>query len=134
MRALLVIVTAAILGGCAGDETTARLHWSLGGQSCKEAGVKTVRVFLGPLGPGSFDRDIECAIGTSKAGAELDGVSAGRYTLVLKGFGGERIQLCAALGRHAQCPDLVARPTRRAMPQGCPNPWASQWGVPATAR
>jgi hypothetical protein len=78
----------------------------MNGLSCAEAGVKTVHVFLGPLGPGSYDYDIDCELG--ERGVELIGVAPGAHRMVLKGFGGERTRywLAAEIDLPAAGADL----------------------------
>jgi hypothetical protein len=71
------------------DEQPYTMRWSMAGQPCDQAGVRTVHVFIGDLGPGSYDRDIDCAVGEEAPGLRMFGLAPGRHTFVIKGFGNE---------------------------------------------
>jgi hypothetical protein len=62
------------------------MKWSMAGKGCEEAGVRTVHVFLGPLGDGAYDHDVDCVKG--EQGLTIP-VGSGTRTMVLKGFGNE---------------------------------------------
>lgn len=85
--AALALVGAGALGpGCADDAHPPRLRWAFGnGLRCDEAGVRYVHVFLGPLGPGSYDRQVRCQEGEDD-GLLLFDVAAGPHPFVLKGL------------------------------------------------
>ncbi len=124
-RLVLVLILFALGGAGCAEEASGRIRWSLGGMSCQEAGVTTVRVFLGPLGPGAYDRDIDCELGMEQDGAELPGVAPGRYTLVLKGFGGERMRYAATL--DVDVPEGGDLGTIPLEPYTPPTPSPAQW-------
>jgi hypothetical protein len=88
MKRFLVLL---LLGAGCADEQPTVMTWSLSGTTCADAKVGTVHVFLGPLGDGAYDRDIRCELGEGD-GAFLPGLKPGRYVLVLKGFGEERLK------------------------------------------
>lgn len=48
------------------------------------------RLFIGPLGRGSYDRDNACAHG--EAGATIHGVAPGPHTVIVKGFGDDEVK------------------------------------------
>jgi hypothetical protein len=78
-------------GACVG-EAPVTLRWSFGadGIGCAEAGIRTVHVFVGPLGDrGSYDQEVRCELG--EAGLEMYGVRGEGRILVLKGLASDAV-------------------------------------------
>lgn len=84
---------AAGLTSCPSEEVrTVAVKWRFDGLSCAEAGVQTVHVFVGPLAPeGSYDHEVECAVGQQPEGLKMEGVAPGAHTVVLKGLAADRV-------------------------------------------
>lgn len=92
-KAILMVSCAVLSTACEDTSTNMSLRWSFGspGRSCREAGVQTVHVFVGPLAPqGIYDHEIDCTYGES--GVRLENIGTGSHTLVLKAVAAGRLR------------------------------------------
>lgn len=94
MRRAGLFAAVALAGSCVGAEPVT-MRWAFGaeGVGCRDVGVRTVHVHLGPLAPeGSYDHEVRCTVGdVASEGIRLHDVAPGPHTLVLKGLTEDRV-------------------------------------------